>query len=235
MSTESKRAAIVTRCALLIIALASSVSSQQPAATSAAPGASEFPVIMRQNITAGKTQVGTRVQAELVIATMSNGTVLPRGAILTGEVTQSVAKSKSEPSRLSIRIDSAQWKGGSAPLKVFLTAWYYPEVAMPGQDISYQPPDAANSKRTWNGQGTYPDPGNPASQEKFPGRDGGKDSDNGTLAPAYRISKHRTLLKHIEPARNSDGVITLSSSSQNIKINQLTTYVFANGDLVPIN
>jgi len=189
---------------------------------------------MRQNITAGKTQVGTRVQAELVIATMSNGTVVPRGAILTGEVTQSVAKSKSEPSRLSIRIDSAQWKGGSAPLKVYLTAWYYPEVAMPGQDISYQPPDA-NGKRTWNGQGAYPDPGNPASQEKFPGRDGGKDSDNGTLAPAYRISKHRTLLKHIESERNSDGIITLSSSLQNIKINQLTTYVLANGDLVPIN
>ena len=148
---------------------------------------------------------------------------------------ESVAKSKTGPSHLSIRIDSAQWKNGSTTLKVYLTAWYYPEAAMTNQDLSYQPPDAANSRRTWNGQGTYPDPGNPISQQKFPGRDSGKDSDNGPLTPASSISKHRTLLKHIESARRNDGVVTLSSASQNIKIDRLTTYVLAASDLPPLN
>ncbi len=231
MATESNRRATVIQYAWLLIALASSGSSQQSTASPAA--SSEFPVIMRQNITAGKTSVGARVQAELVIATMVNGIVVPRGAILSGEVIESVAKSKTEASRLSIRIDSAQWKNGSAPVKIYLTAWYYPEMAMTNRDLSYQPPDAANSKRTWNGQGTYPDPGNPISQQKFPGRDNGKDPDNGALTPASSISKHRTLLKHIESARRDDGVVTLSSSSQNIKIDRLTTYVFATSDLLP--
>jgi len=235
MAIESNRRTTVIRCAWLLIALACSGLSQQTAAKPTAPASSEFPVIMRQNITAGKTPVGSRVQAELVIATMANGTVVPRGAILTGEVVQSVAKSKTEPSRLSIRIDSAQWKNGSESVKIYLTAWYYPEVAMANQDISYQPQDAANSKGTWNGQGTYPDPSNPISLQKFPGRDSGKDGDNGTLTPVYRISKHRALLKHLEAARSSDGVVTLSSSSQNIKIDRLTTYVLATSDLLTNN
>jgi hypothetical protein len=235
MAIQSSRRAIVIHCAWMLAALASSVSSQQTAAKPADAASSEFPVIMRQNITAGKTPVGSRVQAELVIATMASGTVVPRGAILTGEVIESEAKSKTEPSRLSIRIDSAQWRNGSATLKIYLTAWYYPEAAMTNQDLSYQPPDAANNKRTWNGQGTYPDPGNPISQQKFPGRDSGKDADNGPLTPASSISKHRTLLKHIESARSNDGIVTLSSSSQNIKIDRLTTYVLATSDLLPSN
>jgi hypothetical protein len=233
MATESKRRATVIQCAWLFIALASSGSGQQTAANPTAPAWTEFPVIMRQNIAAGKTSAGTRVQAELLIATMANGVVIPRGAVLTGEVLQSTAKSKTEPSRLSIRIDSAQWKNGSAPLKVYLTGWYYPEMAMTNPDVSYQPADAANNQRTWNGQGTYPDPGNPIAQQKFPGRDSGKASDDGPLTPASSISKHRTLLKHIESARSDDGVVTLSSSSKDIKIDRLTTYVLATSDSLP--
>jgi hypothetical protein len=144
MLSNSRKRSIAIRCGWVLIALVSSSAwSQQTAANSAASGASELPVIMRQTVTAGKTPVGTRVQAELVIATMVNGAVVPRGALLTGEVVQSVAKSKTELSRLSIRIDSAKWKSGSASVKAYLTAWYYPEAAMTGQDLSYQPLDAA--------------------------------------------------------------------------------------------
>ncbi len=235
MATESNRRAIVVQCVRTLVGLALAVSIQQSAANPADTELSEFPVIMRQNVVAGKTPVGARVQAELVIATMATGIVVPRGAILTGEVLESVAKSKTEPSRLSIRMDSAQWKNGSATLKLYLTAWYYPEAAMTNQDLSYQPTDAANSKRTWNGQGTYPDPGNPISQQKFPGRDSDKDSDSGPLTPASSISKRRILLKHIESARSNDGIVALSSSSQNIKIDRLTTYVLATSDLLPPN
>ena len=89
---------------------------------------------MRQNVAAGTTPVGTKVQANLVIATMVDSVVIPRDALLSGEVTESVAKSKTDPSRLAIRMDSAQWKNGSSPIKIYLTAWYYPEAAMPGSE-----------------------------------------------------------------------------------------------------
>jgi hypothetical protein len=189
----------------------------------------EFPVIMRQNVTAGNTPTGTKVQAKLIAGTLVSGVVIPQGAILSGEVTESAAKSATEPSRLAIRMDSAQWKNGSAPIKVYLTAWYYPLGTMANQDLSYEPPDAARSPRNWNGAGTYPDPNNPASQP-FPGRD--RDSDSGAATtPASNISKHRALMKNIESTSTSDGVVILTSKHGNIKLDKITTYVLASGDL----
>jgi hypothetical protein len=87
---------------------------QAPIAHSSA-GAREFPVIMRQNITAGSTPVGAKIQAKLAVATLVDGVVVPRDAILSGEVTESVAKSATDPSRLAIRMDSAQWKKDRRP------------------------------------------------------------------------------------------------------------------------
>src|SRR5262249_56546059 len=66
------------------------------------------------------------VEAKLTIATLVKGAVVPKGAVLSGEVTESTAKSENIPSRLAIRMDSARWKDGSTDLKVYLTAWYYP-------------------------------------------------------------------------------------------------------------
>ena len=103
-------------------------SSLADTGTSAADGCveCELPIVLRQTVEAGKTAVGTKVEARLVMATMINGAVLPRGAVISGEVTESVAKSNNSPSRLAIRMDSAQWKNGEAKFKVYLTAWYYP-------------------------------------------------------------------------------------------------------------
>ena len=206
-------------------------------------GAREFPVIMRQNVTAGSTPVGAKVQAKLAVATLVDGVVVPRDAILSGEVTESVAKSATDPSRLAIRMDSAQWKKGSAPIvlslgsKVYLTAWYYPVAAMTTQDLSYEPPDAPSSKKNRNGMGTYPDPAqnNPASRQPFPSSDTGTDAGPLPPWPTSTISKHRALMKNVESTRNSDGAVTLTSKSSNIKIDKLTTYVLATGDLLPTN
>ena len=220
--------------AVLMVVLGSAplLSQQTPAAPSASAGR-EFPVLMRQNVTAGKTPVGTKVQAKLVVATLVEGVVVPRDATLSGEVTESSAKSATDPSRLAIRMDSAQWKNGSASIKVYLTAWYYPETTMPAQDLSYEPADAARDKRNWNGMGTYPDPNNPVSQQKFPGRD--TDKDTGLAPPSTPgTSKHRVLMKNVESTRNSDGALTLTSKHSNIKIDKLTTYVLATGDLLPM-
>jgi len=202
----------------------------------AAPRSLELPVTMRQNVDAGKTAVGTKVQAKLTLATLVSGTVIPRDATLSGEVTQSVAKTKTEPSRLAVRIDSAQWKNGSAPLKVYLTAWYYPTAMMIGQDLSYQSADAASSPKNWNGMGPYPEPNNPVAQQKFPGADAGKDPGlTPADPPSSNISKHRVLMKDVESLRNSDGVVTLTCKRSNIKLDKMTTYVLAAGDAVPAN
>ena len=85
---------------------------------------------MQQKITAGITPVGTKVQAKLTISTLVHGTVIPRDAVLSGEITESVAKSADAPSKLGIRMDMAQWKNGSLPIKAYLTEWYYPPKSM---------------------------------------------------------------------------------------------------------
>ena len=88
---------------------------------------------MRQNVEAGKTLVGTKIQAKLDVATLVNGVVVPEGAILSGEVIESAAKSGAEPSRLAIRMDSAQWKNGSVPAAVtFASKVYLTVVVLPG-------------------------------------------------------------------------------------------------------
>jgi hypothetical protein len=217
--------AVVLGCAALL--------GQQTTPALRSPVAAEFPVIMQEHVDAGKTPVGTKVQAKLVVATMVDGVVVPRDAIFSGEVTESAAKSAEAPSRLAIRMDSAQWKNGSAPIKVYLTSWIYPVATMAGQDLSYEPPDSANSPKHWNGAGPYPDPNNPISQQKFPGRDADNDKGPGSPSPASNISKHRVLMKNVESLRNSDGAVTLTSKHSNIKLDKTTTYVLASGDLLP--
>jgi hypothetical protein len=209
--------------------------SQQLPQSSSSPVRMEFPIVMTQNIVAGKTPVGTKVQAKLVAATLVNGIVVPRDAVLSGEVTESVKKSASDPSRLSIRMDSADWKKGSVPIKVYLTGWYYPEAAAATQDLSYQPPDAANSKKNWNGMGAYPDPNNHISQQKFPaGDDSNKDAGSVPAAsPASNISAHRAVMKNVQSMRNSDGAVVLINQRSDLKLDRVTTYVLASSDLIP--
>jgi hypothetical protein len=218
---------------LLVILVSTTLLAQQTPEAAKTSQGTEFPVIMRQNVAAGKTPVGTKVEAKLVVATLVNGVVVPREATLSGEVTESVAKSATDPSRLAVRMDSAQWKDKSVPVKLYLTAWYYPVATMTAQDLSYQPPDAARSPKNWNGAGTYPDPNNPASQP-FPGRDADKDS-SAASSPSTTISKHRVLMKDVESTRQSDGAVVLVSKRSNVKLDKVTTYVLASDELIPRN
>lgn len=54
--------------------------SQEKRETTSSP-AQEYPLILKKGITAGKTAVGTRVQGKLSMATLVNGTVVPRNAV----------------------------------------------------------------------------------------------------------------------------------------------------------
>jgi hypothetical protein len=216
---------ICVRLAVFTVVLASAaLLGQSTSASSASPGL-ELPVIMRQSVAAGKTPVGTKVQANLALATLVNGVVIPQEAILSGEVTESVAKSATEPSRLAIRLDTAQWKNGSASIKVYLTPWYYPAALATNQDLSSGLPDASRHPSVWEGAGVYPGRRNPGSAP-FPGTD----KDAGASSSG---SQRRVLMKDVETTRNSDGSATLTSKRSNLKLDKTLTYVFATSDLLP--
>jgi len=214
----------------LVVLCSTTLLAQQSPAAPPPSGMHEFPVIMQQNVTAGNTPVGTKVRAKLTVATLLDGAVVPRNAVFSGEVIESVAKSASDASRLAIRMDSVQWKKGSAPITVYLTAWFYPSVSVRGGDLQYGPPQPAS--KTWNGAGAYPDPKSPINQP-FPGRDSDARSDSVPDTAASVTSHHRVVMKNVESARNSDGAIAITSNRSNIKLDKLTTYVLATNDLPP--
>jgi len=220
---------VSTLILFVILFSATLLGQQQKTAASVVPGTQEFPVVMQQNVAAGKTPVGAKIKAKLEVATLIDGKVIPRSAVFSGEVIDSAAKTATDPSRLAIRIDSVVWKKGSASLTAYLTAWYYPLKDAAGQDLQYGPTQPAN--RTWNGQGQYPDP-NSKVYKPFPGSDSGNDS-SAPNTPSSTASNRRILMKDIESAKNSDGVIRIVSRSSNIKLDKLTTYVLATGDLLP--
>lgn len=225
--TGARAAAVSTL--VLFFSYSATLLGQQKSATSSPSGVQEFPVLLEQSVAAGKTQAGTKIQAKLQVATLVAGTVIPRNAVFWGEVVESVAKTKTDPSRMAIRMDSAQWKNGSAPLKIYLTAWYYPARDASGQDLQYGPQEPAN--RTWNGQGQYPDP-NSKSYKPFPGSDSDKDTAVPDT-PSAALSNHRVLMKDVVCSNGADGTLALVSKRNNIKLDKITTYVLASGDLVP--
>jgi hypothetical protein len=241
MVTRSMFARCLGLPALAVLLCFAVLASQQGPATPTLPlpssssltpvSVKEFPVNMKQEVTAGKTPAGTRVQAKLQVATLVDGTVFPRNTVFSGEVTESVAKSESNPSRVAIRMNSAQWKDGSAPVRIYLTAWFYPLVPSGrSQDLSYGP--AQSATQTWNGAGTYPDPNSPASQP-FPRADMNRSAEAAPESPVYILSKRRFLMKDVESEHNSDGAVTISSRYFNIKLDKSTTYVMATGELGP--
>jgi hypothetical protein len=223
------------RGTLLPVVLASLFGLGQTSPTpSGAAGALEFPVTLRQKVTAGTTAVGTEVQARLTVATLVNGTVIPEGAILSGEVTESSAKSGDDPSRLAIRMGKVQWKSGSTPIvlelpkKVYLTAWYYPFVS---PSLSDDPNSAANSSGRWGSAGPYPDPG---LRPTLPLPTHGTDNDSGgPTAPKSGVSQRRVAMKTVDSNPNAEGSITLTSKHSNIKLDKQTTYVLATSDVLP--
>jgi len=201
--------------------------SQNKPAVSSPAAAMEFPVILQQKVVAGKTPVGTRVQAKLTLATLLAGVVIPQDAVISGEVIESSAKSAADPSRLALRMDSVQFKNGVTPTvipfeqKLYLTAWYYPVAMKNPYDGT---PDAAHNPKPWGG-GIYPgrNPNSPpldASPDTFP-------------APAPGAANRRVPMKNIDSSSGSDGVVTLTSTHSTIKLDKSTTYVLAATDSRP--
>lgn len=230
---SSKSAAVGAALAATLCS-AAAVFAQTTHAAAASMTALEFPVLMRQKIEAGKTPVGTRIQAKLTVATLVNGVVIPRDAILSGEVIESTFKSATGPSRLSIWLDAAEWKNGPAraalslPSKIYLTAWYYP-LPSPSQEFPDAISDATHSGRQRRGSATpYPDSD---TRDSLPSASGNTTKNPAPSAPSATVSQHRELMKNIESTHGGSGAVVLTSTHSNVKLDKSTTYVFAAGDL----
>jgi hypothetical protein len=224
---------LLTRLVLSVVGSAVLL-GQLPAPTPSSPASTsstirEFPVMVEEYVVAGKTPVGTKVMAKLQVATLVNGTVLPKNAIFSGEVLESAAKTKTDPSRLAVRMDSVRWKNGSAEIRVYLTPWYYPVVDQNGQNLQYGPPEPA--KRTWNGLGQYPDTTTKVYRP-FPGGDSDK-SGGAPDTPTSILSKRRIQMKDVDSVVSDAGAIAIVSKTSNLKLDKLTIYVLATGDLLP--
>ncbi len=141
---------------------------------------------------------------------------------------ESVAKTSTEPSRLAIRMDSVQWKDGSAAVNIYLTAWYYPTTGATGQDLQYGPQQS--QVKTWNGEGAYPDPNSPVVKP-FPGSDSGSSPNAVPNTTAAVTSRRRVPLKNVMSGRRDDGAVVIASSHSDIKLDKLTIYVFAADEL----
>ena len=205
---------IVARSALFSATCCLSMlfAQQRPAVS----GALEFPVTMRQNVVAGKTPVGTKIEANLTIATLVDGKVIPVGAIFSGEVVESAAKSAASPSRLCVRMDSVRWKNGSASIKAYLSAWYYPVQMALAEDGPDERPPTSEIRRNRSSSRAVP----PGSLD-FP------DS-------AANTANHRMVMKDVESVastRDRDSGTALTSGRLNIKLDKTTTYVLATGSL----
>jgi hypothetical protein len=195
----------------------------------------ELPATMRRKIVAGVTPVGTVVQAKLEVATLVDGVVVPENAILSGEVTESAAKSDAGPSRLAIRMDSAHWKHHGAPQvltltkKVYLTAWSYPATASSIPDPLYQSPTDLPNSRNLTRLGSPAPP-----THRLPDASDSSDSPASKQPASTTTSSaapHRVLMKDVESTRARDGAVGLISRHSNIKLDKSTTYVFAGGEL----
>jgi hypothetical protein len=219
----------------MLVAVAMAVSaplgqvSTGPAKPAAAiSGTLELPVLLQQKVIAGHTLVGARVKAKLTLATLVRGVVIPENAVISGEVVESSARSVSEPSRLAVRMDTAQWKTTSLTLdpRLYLTAWYYPTAITLNQNSPSGIPDATSDQRIRGAGGLYPGQRAPISPP-FSGADKGSEP---ASEPADN-SKHRLLMKNIDSSVNSEGVIVLTSKNATIKLDRSTTYVLAGSDL----
>jgi hypothetical protein len=213
----------------LVLGLISSSAllAQQPSEDSPSPKIQEFPVLFQRDIVAGKTAVGTKVTAKLVMATLVEKSVIPKNAVFSCEVVESVAKSAGIPSRLVIRTDLVQWKDNSVPLKAFLASWYYPTIAKSGGDLKYGPDQPAQA--TWNGSGEYPNP-NTKIYRPFP--DGNSDKKSAVPDTPNSVTANRRIpIRDVNLEVHRDGALALISAHSNIKLDRLTTYVLLTGSL----
>lgn len=193
--------------------------AQQTPAHSPHPALHEFPLTLQQSIESGKSKIGTKVLAKLASATMFQGKVIPRNAVFTGVVIESDAKSATDPAKIAIRMEMVEWKDGSTSVTAYLMPLYYaPTVqAIPSPPTESQDP----SSRTLDGEQSQSPMQRPTPSSET------------AIPETSIISNHPVPIKNVTLARADEGGAAIVSEHGNIKLNKLTTYVFAAVERAP--
>lgn len=192
---------------------------QQKPATSASGVLHEFPLVLQQSIESGKAKIGTKVQAKLAIATVFDGTVIPRNAVFSGVVIESTPKSAKEPAKLAIRIETAEWKHGSSSITAYLLPLYYPATTQSMQNFG----DASQESGSMTSNGTQGSSSeSPMSRQSIPA------NESQSAIPEIPSTSNRPVqIKDVTVALADEGGAALVSAHSNIKLFKMTTYVFA--------
>ena len=179
----------------------------------------EFPVVLQQSVEAGKTPVGTKIQAKLAAATLFHGTLVPRNAVVSGVIFESVGKSAKAPSRLGIRMETAKWKDGSTcMMKAYLMPLYYAMSAQSPQGLPNGSPDM--DSRTLNG----PEQSSSPTYRPFPGN---SEASREAIPDTPIVSSRPVSMKNVRIEPADHGGVALVSEHANIKLYKMTTYVLA--------
>jgi hypothetical protein len=205
---------LVVQGAILAFCSAASIGQQSHQAPPP-PVLREFPVILQQNLEAGKSPAGTKVEGKLAAATLFNGTLIPKNAVTSGVVIESESKRGEERARLAIRMNTVSWDGGWAPLYAYLMPLYYSATGQTGPNLPNESPDPGS--RTLNGPNQSSE--SPMSRP-FPG---GSEA----IPDVAILSSRPVRMKNVVLQPTSNGGIALVSEHANIKLFKMTTYVFA--------
>jgi hypothetical protein len=195
---------------------AASIGQQSQSSSSALR---EFPVVLQQTVEAGKTPVGTKIQAKLAVATLFHGILIPRNAVVSGVIFESVGKSAKAPSRLGIRMENAKWKDESTcMMRAYLMPLYYAMTAQSAQGLPNGPPDP--DSRTLNG----PERSDSAMNRPFPDS---AEASRGAIPDTPVLSSRPVSMKNVGIEPVDDGGVALVSEHANIKLYKMTTYILA--------
>ena len=210
---------LVVQGAILAFCSAASI-GQQSHQASPPPVLREFPVVLQQNVEAGKTPAGTKVQGKLAAATLFSGVLIPKDAVASGVVLESEFKKGEGRARLAIRMNTVTWNGGWAPLYAYLMPLYYPVTEQAVPNLSNESPDP--DSRTLNGP-------NQSSQSPMsrPFPAGGSEASQGAIPEVAILSSRPVRMKNVVLEPTSNGGIALVTEHANIKLFKTTTYVFA--------
>ena len=207
---------LLVQVAMIGACCAASIGQQSQSSSSALR---EFPVVLQQSVEAGKTPVGTKIQAKLAVATLFHGILIPRNAVISGVIFESVGKSAKAPSRLGIRMETARWKDESTcMMKAYLMPLYYAMTAQPAQGLPNGSPDP--DSRTLNG----PEQSDSPMYRPFPDN---AEASRGAIPDTPVLSSRPVSMKNVGIEPVEDGGVALVSEHTNIKLHKMTTYILA--------
>jgi hypothetical protein len=196
------------------------VSFSQQSRSSSSSVLRQFPVVLQQNVEAGKTPVGTKIQAKLAVATLFHGILIPQNAVVSGVIFESVRKSADAPSRLGIRMENARWQNESTcMMKAYLMPLYYAMAAQSAQALPNGSADPEDS-RTLNGPAQSSSP----MYRPFPDN---SEASREAIPDAPVLSNRPVSMKDVGMEPVEDGGVALVSEHTNIKLHKMTTYVLA--------